>query len=131
MSPYFLIALGSALGGMARYWCTGFAAQRVGEVFPWGTLAVNVIGSFLIGVLGALSEAHAPWYIGPATRQFLMVGLLGGFTTFSAFSLQTLNLLRAGESLHAAAYVAASVAVCLLAVWLGFAAAASLSRLGT
>lgn len=116
---------------MARYWCSGFVAQRMGEVFPWGTLAVNVIGSFLIGIMGALSQADASWNLGPGARQFLMIGVLGGFTTFSAFSLQTLNLLRDGESLYAAANVAASVLVCLLAVWAGFVVAAGIgARLG-
>lgn len=128
MSSYFLIALGSAIGGVARYWCSGLVAQRVGEVFPWGTLAVNVIGSFLIGILGAMSEADGRWYADPGARQFLMIGVLGGFTTFSAFSLQTLNLLRDGESLYAIANVAVSVAACLLAVWFGFVVAASLGQ---
>lgn len=126
---YLLIALGSAIGGMARYWCSGLVAQRVGEVFPWGTLAVNVIGSFLIGILGAMSEADGRWYIDPGARQFLMIGVLGGFTTFSSFSLQTLNLLRDGEWLYAVANVAVSVAACLFAVWFGFVVAASLSQL--
>lgn len=129
MSSYFLIAFGSAIGGVARYWCSGLVAQRVGEVFPWGTLAVNVIGSFLIGILGAMSEADGRWYGDPGTRQFLMIGVLGGFTTFSAFSLQTLDLLRDGEWLYAIANVAASVAACLLAVWFGFVVAAGLGQL--
>lgn len=129
MSAYLLVALGSAIGGVARYWCSGFVAQRVGEVFPWGTLAVNVIGSFLIGVLGAMSEPDGRWYIDPGARQFLMIGVLGGFTTFSSFSWQTLNLLRDGEWLYAMANVVASVTVCLLAVWFGFVVAASLSQL--
>lgn len=126
---YLLIALGSAIGGMARYWCSGLVAQRVGEVFPWGTLAVNIIGSFLIGILGAMSEPDGRWYVDPGARQFLMIGVLGGFTTFSSFSLQTLNLLRDGEWLYAAANVGVSVAACLLAVWSGFVVAASLSQL--
>lgn len=126
---YLLIALGSAIGGVARYWCSGLVAQRVGEVFPWGTFAVNVIGCFLIGIMGAMSEPDGRWYVDPGARQFLMIGVLGGFTTFSSFSLQTLNLLRDGEWLYAAANVAASVAACLLAVWLGFVVVAGLSQL--
>ena len=117
---YLLIALGSALGGVARYWASGFVAERVGEVFPWGTLSVNVVGSFLIGILGALSEADARWYIDPGTRQFLMIGVLGGFTTFSSFSLQTLQLLRDGQWIYAATNIVLSVLSCLIAVWLGF-----------
>lgn len=126
---YLLIALGSAIGGVARYWCSGLVAQRVGEVFPWGTFAVNVIGCFLIGIMGAMSEPDGRWYVDPGARQFLMIGVLGGFTTFSSFSLQTLNLLRDGEWLYATANVAASVAACLLAVWLGFVVVAGLSQL--
>ncbi|HWK75367.1 MAG TPA: fluoride efflux transporter CrcB [Povalibacter sp.] len=126
---YLLIALGSAIGGAARYWCSGFVAQRAGEVFPWGTLAVNVIGSFLIGALAAMSEPDGRWYLGSETRQFLMIGVLGGFTTFSSFSLQTLNLLRDGEWGYAAGNVAASLAACLVAVWLGFAAVAHFNQL--
>jgi CrcB protein len=126
---YLLIALGSAIGGVARFWCSGFVAQRVGEFFPWGTLTVNVVGSFLIGFLAALGEPDGRWYVGPEARQFLMIGVLGGFTTFSSFSLQTLNLLRDGEWLYAAANIALSVVVCLLAVWLGFVVAAHLSQL--
>lgn len=126
---YLLIALGSAIGGAARYWCSGFVAQRAGEFFPWGTLAVNVIGSFLIGMLAAAGDPDGRWYLGPQARQFLMIGVLGGFTTFSSFSLQTLNLLRDGEWSYAAANIALSVAACLLAVWLGFFVAAHFSQL--
>lgn len=128
MAAYLLIALGSAIGGAARYWCTQIVAAHMGEAFPWGTLAVNASGSLIIGMLGALSQANALWQPGHEARLFLMVGVLGGFTTFSAFSLQTLNLLREGEWLYAAANVAASMVVCLLAVWVGFAAAASLGQ---
>lgn len=117
---YVLVALGSAIGGVARYWCSGWITARAGAAFPWGTLSVNVAGSFLIGVLGALSESDARWSVDSNARQLLMVGVLGGFTTFSAFSLQTLLLLRDGQWLYAAANVASSVCSCLIAVWLGF-----------
>jgi CrcB protein len=120
MQAYFWIAVGSGLGGMARYWCSGFVANRVGETFPWGTLTVNVVGSLLIGVLGALTEVDSRVYLAPATRQFVMIGLLGGFTTFSSFSLQTLNLLRDGQWLQASGNIVASVILCLFAVWLGY-----------
>lgn len=129
MAAYLLIAVGSAIGGAARYWVTQFVGARVGELFPWGTLAVNASGSLFIGFLGALGQPDALWRMSPDARLFLMVGVLGGFTTFSAFSLQTLNLLRDGEGLYAAAYVAASLILCLLAVWAGFAAAASLGQM--
>ena len=129
MAAYLLIAVGSAIGGAARYWVAQFVGARMGEAFPWGTLAVNASGSLLIGVLGALSHPNTLWHASPDARLFLMVGVLGGFTTFSAFSLQTLNLMRDGEGLYAAAYIAASVMLCLLAVWAGFAAAASLGQM--
>jgi CrcB protein len=128
MTSYLWIALGSALGGMARYWCSGWVAQRVGETFPWGTIMVNISGCFLIGVLAALSEPDGRWYLPPLMRQFLMIGVLGGYTTFSSFSLQTLNLARDGEWLQAGANVFVSVALCLLAVWLGYFAMAGLSQ---
>ena len=116
MSAYLWIALGSALGGMARYGCSTLTARILGEHFPWGTLIVNVFGSFGIGLFAAASKA------GDAQRLFVMVGLFGGFTTFSAFSLQTLVLVQKGELAKAAANVVFSVVLCLIAVWLGHAA---------
>lgn len=122
MLAYLWIALGGALGSVARYALNGVLSARLGETFPAGTLVVNVAGSFVIGVLGALtipegrmsSEARA------FATQFLMIGICGGFTTFSSFSLQTLNLLRDREWLYAGGNVLSSVALCLIAVWLGF-----------
>jgi CrcB protein len=122
MSPWLLVALGSALGGVSRHAVGVFVAQRIGQSFPWGTFTVNVIGSFAIGICGALLVAgNRP--SAPLLREFVMIGFLGGFTTFSAFSLQTLQLLRDGKLGVAAANVLASVLVCLIAVWLGFAIA--------
>ena len=72
---YLWVAIGSALGGMARYWCSGFAARLIGEWFPWGTLIVNVVGSFIIGLFAALSAAEGPFLIRPEVRIFVMVGL--------------------------------------------------------
>lgn len=120
MVAYLWIALGGALGSVLRYWLSGVVAGRVGETFPWGTLAVNVSGSLLIGFLAALTEPGGRWFASPATRQFLMIGLCGGYTTFSSFSLQTLNLMREREWLHAGGNALLSVALCLLAVWLGY-----------
>lgn len=128
MYAYLLVAVGSALGGAGRYWCAIFIAQRAGEAFPWGTLLVNVSGSFLIGILGALGDPLSTWQVTPGARQFLMVGVLGGFTTFSSFSLQTLNLMREGEWAYAIVNVVASVVACLVAVGVGFFVASSLSR---
>ncbi|MGH6865293.1 MAG: fluoride efflux transporter CrcB [Methyloceanibacter sp.] len=116
---YFWIALGSALGGVARYWCTGMVARLFGETFPWGTLFVNVAGSFVIGIFATLTGPDGRIFAGSTARQFVMIGLLGGFTTFSSFSLQTLNLFTDGEWLQAGGNIVASVTLCLLAVWLG------------
>jgi CrcB protein len=115
------VAVGSALGGMARYGLSGFVANRIGETFPWGTLIVNVSGAFVIGLFAAL-VAPGGVLPGDATvRQFAIVGLCGGYTTFSSFSLQTLNLARDGEWGRVFGNIAASVAFCVLAVWAGIA----------
>jgi len=116
---YLWIALGSALGGMARFWCTGVMARLIGETFPWGTLFVNVLGSLIIGIFATLTAPDGRMFVDQTIRQFVMIGFLGGYTTFSSFSLQTLNLVNDGEWLHAGLYIGASVIVCLFAVWLG------------
>jgi CrcB protein len=126
---YFWIAVGSALGGVFRYWCSGVAARLIGETFPWGTLIVNMLGSFVIGFFFTLTGPDGRLLVGSTARVFVMVGLCGGFTTFSSFSLQTLTLLQDGEFLNAGANIAASVLLCMLAVWLGHAAAAQLNHL--
>jgi fluoride exporter len=129
MAAYLWIAIGSALGGMARFWCSGVVARAIGETFPWGTLFVNVVGSFVIGFIATLSAPDGRLFIGTATRQFLMLGFCGGYTTFSSFSLQTLNLMNDGEWLYAGANVTLSVVLCLLAVWAGHMLAASLNTM--
>ena len=128
MAAYLWIALGSALGGMARYWCTGFVAARLGADFPWGTIFINVLGSFVIGFFATLSgpEERPGSFIDE--RLFIMVGLCGGFTTFSSFSLQTLDLIRGGNWLGASGNVAASVILCLVFVMLGHLAAAFVNQ---
>ena len=108
------VALGGALGSIARYWLAIGVAVLTGPYFPWGTLLINIIGSFLIGGYGVWSGAGAH-----TSRLFIMVGFCGGFTTFSSFSLQTLELLEAGEVLRAAGYISGSVALCLAGVWAG------------
>jgi fluoride exporter len=117
---WLLIAIGSALGGVARHAVGLFVTQKWGSVFPWGTLTVNVVGSFSIGVLGALVAVSQRTSTADAVRELLMIGFLGGFTTFSAFSLQTLQLMRDGRPGYALANVSVSIAACLLAVWLGY-----------
>lgn len=126
---YCWIALGSALGGVARFWCSGVAARFLGETFPWGTLFVNVTGSLLIGFVATLMGPDGRMFAGSTARQFIMLGLLGGFTTFSSFSLQTLNLVQDGELLQAGGNVIASVLLCLLAVWAGHVLALSINTL--
>lgn len=123
MGLYIWIAIGSALGGMSRYWCSGLAARLIGETFPWGTLIVNVVGSFIIGLFATLTGPDGKFFVGTTARQFVMVGFCGGYTTFSSFSLQTLNLLNDGEWMQAGANMALSFALCMLAVWAGFALA--------
>ena len=125
---YLWIGLGSALGGMARYGCSGLAARYIGAAFPWGTLIVNVSGSLAIGFLASLAVADGRLLLSPDARAFLMIGLCGGFTTFSAFSIETLDLARDGDWLWAGANVVLSVVLCLLAVWLGYMGASAISR---
>src|SRR5713226_2350484 len=110
------VALGSALGGMARYFLSGVVARRIGETFPWGTLAVNVSGAFLIGIFAALAMDKASLLGSPNPWLFAVTGFLGCYTTVSSFSLQTLALARDGESGRAVGNVVLSVALCLGAV---------------
>jgi CrcB protein len=119
MTMYLWIGIGSALGGMARYWCSGVAARLIGETFPWGTVIVNVVGSFVIGFFATLTGPDGRIFAGSTVRQFVMTGLCGGYTTFSSFSLQTLTLVNDGEWLRAGADIVVSVACCLFAVWAG------------
>jgi CrcB protein len=125
---YLWIALGGALGSMARYGCSSLVARAVGETFPWGTLIINVVGSFVIGFFATLTGPDGRLLVAPDARQFVMVGICGGYTTFSSFSLQTLNLVRAGDMIGAGANVVASVVACLLAVWLGSVGASALNQ---
>ena len=128
MQTYLWIALGSALGGVARYWTSGLVAVRFGETFPLGTLTVNVVGSLIIGFVATLTAPDGRLFVAPDVRQFVMIGVLGGFTTFSSFSLQTLSLMQEGEWTKATANAVLSVGVCLVAVWLGHAGAATLNQ---
>ncbi|HMJ92150.1 MAG TPA: fluoride efflux transporter CrcB [Candidatus Acidoferrum sp.] len=127
---YLWIAAGGALGSVARFWISGLVLDRFGRAFPWGTLVVNVTGSFVIGVLAGFAGEHAR--IGPAARvfvmQFLMVGVCGGYTTFSAFSLQTLNLLHEGRWTIGLGNVVLSVVLCVAAVWCGWAVGQWMNR---
>ncbi|HET7923777.1 MAG TPA: fluoride efflux transporter CrcB [Rhodanobacteraceae bacterium] len=122
------VALGGALGSVARYAFSGIAVRWLGADFPYGTLFVNVTGSFAIGLLAALVASDGRPLVGADARAFLLVGVLGGFTTFSSFSLETLNLARSGALGLAVLNVAGSVVLCLAAVSLGFATAGLVNR---
>ena len=125
MFIYLLIALGGALGSITRHWLTETVAARLDGPFPWGTFLVNITGCLLIGLFATLPGGGRQ--LSPTeTRAFLMIGICGGYTTFSAFSLQTLNLIRLGDWPRASAYVAGSVVLCVLGVWLGTRAGAVL-----
>lgn len=125
---YFWVALGSALGGMARYWLSGVVASTIGQTFPWGTLVVNVIGSLAIGFFATLTAPEGRFLVSTEARTFFMIGICGGFTTFSSFSLQTLTLAQGGEWAAVGLNVILSVALCLVAVWLGHVGAMALNR---
>jgi CrcB protein len=126
---YLWIAFGSALGGVARYWCSGFVANLYGQTFPWGTLVVNVVGSFIIGFFNTITGPDGRLLVGSIARQFVMVGFCGGYTTFSSFSLQTLNLIREDEWLRAGGNIGLSVVSCMVAVWLGHVVAVALNQM--
>jgi len=123
MLTYLWIMFGGALGTGARFFASGFVADRFGETFPLGTLFVNVSGSFIIGFVAALTDPAGSFLVAPRIRQFVMIGILGGYTTFYSFSLQTLELARDGDWFRAGLNSVLSVVCCLLAVWLGRSAA--------
>ncbi len=118
MSASLAVALGGALGSLGRYWIALWALP-ISRTLPWGTMLINVAGCFAIGCFGTLTVAHGRLPVGDTGRAFFMVGVCGGFTTFSSFSLQTLDLLRAGAVGRACLHVALSVLLCLAAVAAG------------
>jgi CrcB protein len=127
---YAWVGLGSAFGGIARYWMSGLIAEKWGQRFPWGTVIINITGSFLIGGLYAMTLPEGRLNTSRiVVTQLLVIGVCGGYTTFSSFSLQTLTLARDGQWLWAFANVMISVAVCLVAVWLGFILGDMLNRI--
>lgn len=121
---YVLVAIGGAIGSVLRYWLSGLVAQWVGQTFPWGTLVINVAGSFAIVFFATLTAPEARLYVPGEWRQFFMVGICGGFTTFSSFSMQTLALAQGGEWAQAGANIVLSVMMCLIGAWLGAVAGA-------
>jgi CrcB protein len=125
---YLYVAIGGALGSVARFWLANAMAMVTGAEFPWGTLLINIIGSFVISFFGMLTGSSPRFAVPNEMRVFVTVGLCGGFTTFSSFSIQTLELVRTGQPGRAGLYAAASVILCLAACALGFATAAAVAN---
>jgi fluoride exporter len=120
MLMYLWVALGSAIGGVARFWLSGIVAStKLGGTFPLGTLVINVTGSFAISFFNGITNSDGRFFAPASARTFFMIGVCGGYTTFSSFSLQTLNLANEDEWLQAGANVFLSVALCLAGAWLG------------
>ena len=120
------VAAGGALGSALRYGLNRWLTQLLGDALPWGTILINIAGSFVIGLFTALFAGAAGASTPVEIRLFVLVGVCGGYTTFSSFSLQTLTLLQTGQPVRAIVNVVASVVLCLLAVWLGHSAPAVL-----
>lgn len=129
MLSYLAVMGGGALGVGARLALSNWVASRFGEWFPWGTLLVNVSGCLIIGIFAGLSGPDGPWLLPPWVRQCIMIGILGGFTTYSSFSLQTLLLLQDGQFLPALANIFGTLLLCLGATWGGLLLSQLLSRL--
>jgi CrcB protein len=131
MIAYLWVAIGGAIGSVGRFWLNGIVSRHFGETFPWGTMVINVTGSFIIGVIGALAspEGRMDSQSRAFATQFLMIGICGGYTTFSSFSWQTLRLMQDREWLYAGGNVILSVTLCMIAVWLGYALGSAMSSL--
>ena len=127
MLSYLWVAIGGALGSVARFGCATLIGGWLGPGFPIGTLTVNIVGSLIIGFFATLTGPDGRLLVDTEARRFVMVGLCGGYTTFSSFSLETLTLAQDGAWLRAGANVILSVILCLAAVWLGAVAAAALN----
>ncbi|MBN2752956.1 MAG: fluoride efflux transporter CrcB [Rhodospirillaceae bacterium] len=116
---YVLVAIGSGIGGALRFWLSSLIANWAGQTFPWGTLVVNILGSFIIVLFATLTAPDARLYVPGEWRAFVMVGVCGGFTTFSSFSMQTLALAQSGEWASVGMNIGFSVGLCLIGAWLG------------
>jgi CrcB protein len=119
LKTYVAVMFGGAVGTGLRMALSGWLAAKYGETFQVGTLVVNVSGCFIIGAFAGLTGPDAAFFISPLVRQMVMLGVLGGYTTFSSFGLQTLNLVQDGEWLRAGMNAVLSLVLCLVAVWLG------------
>jgi len=124
---YAAVMIGGAIGSALRYGLSTWIAEATHSTFPWGTLAINVIGSLVIGFFTGLTGPDGPLLVSPIIRAFITIGILGGFTTFSSFSLQTMLLVQDSQWLSAAGNVLSSVALCLLATSLGIVSANAFS----
>jgi CrcB protein len=120
MGAWIAVAVGGALGSMARFWLAGVMTALTGPRFPWGTLLINVLGSFVIGLVASITLTPARVGLHPDIRIFLMTGVCGGFTTFSAFSLQTLELMQTGDVVPALGYAIGSVVLCVIGTYCGW-----------
>ena len=128
---YLWVAVGGAFGSVGRFWIGGLVAARFGETFPFGTLIINVTGSFLIGIFAAMTSPEGG--MDPRSRivasRLLMTGVCGGYTTFSSFSLQTLQLVQDRQWLYAGGNILFSVVLCMIAVWLGYLAGSAFNSI--
>lgn len=129
LMSYLAVMGGGALGVGARMALSSFIAGRFGELFPWGTIVVNISGCFIIGLFAGLSGPDGPLLLPPWVRQFVMLGLLGGYTTYSSFSLQTILLLQDGQFPAALGNIFGTLLLCLAATWSGLFLAQVISRL--
>jgi CrcB protein len=121
------IFVGGGLGSLARWGVSGCIATAAGETFPWGTIIVNITGCFVIGIFATVTGPEGRWLASPTFRQFFMLGICGGYTTFSSFSLQTLTLAEDGQWFKAGANCVLSLVLCLLGTWLGHLIATSIN----
>jgi len=129
MHSLIWITFGGAIGTAARFGLSGLVARLVGETFPWGTIIVNISGCLAIGFFFTMTGTQGRWLVSPAIRQFFTLGVCGGYTTFSTFSLETLTLVERGQWTKATANVLVSVLFCLVAVWFGHLVANSLNSM--
>ena len=130
MKLYAAVMIGGAIGSALRYAMSTWIAEASHSTFPWGTLAVNILGSLVIGLFTGLTGPDGPMLVSPVGRAFVTIGILGGFTTFSSFSFQTMLLLQDGQWFPAVGNILSSVVLCLVATGGGIALANVLAARG-
>jgi CrcB protein len=128
MITYLIVAVGGAIGSVLRFGADTVITNSIGGTFPWGTLIINITGSMLIGFISTLTGTDGRWLAPTGTREFIMIGICGGYTTFSSFSLKTLGLMQHGEWFRAGANILLSVLLCLIAVWCGHSLAMHINK---